>query len=329
MQNKLQTSVLAGLAACLGLGVSVAFAADDKVVVYTAAPQELVDKVVPAFEKASGLKVELVKAGAGELINRIKAEKGRQAADVLWSVGGEVLQANPDLFEAYTPKDSDKIVAEVRSKGKWVPFTVIATAFSVNTQQLTEAQRPKTWLDLTKPEYKGKISVARLDKSSSSYIQLAALLQIYGIDKGWEIYGKIMDNAQLAASSGAVPKFVNDGEAAIGLNNEDVALRFKNGGGPVDVIYPADGTTAQADGMALMATPQNVKGAKAFMDFVISAEAQGLVASIGRRPVRADVPSLAGLTPLASLKLITYDLEWAAGYQKTAMAKWNDMILTK
>jgi iron(III) transport system substrate-binding protein len=325
----MKKTIVIGLAGWFGLGVASALAADDKVVVYTAAPQELVDKVVPAFEKASGLKVELVKAGAGELINRLKAEKGRAAADVMWSVGSEVLQANPDLFAAYTPKDADKIVEAVRSKGKWTPFTVVATAFSVNTQMLAEAQRPKTWTDLAKPEYKGKISVARLDKSSSSYIQLAAVLQIYGLDKGWELYSKIMDNTQLATSSGAVPKFVNDGEAAIGINNEDVALRFKAGGGPVDVVYPSDGTTAQADGSAILATPQNKKGAETFMDYILSVEAQTLVASVGRRPVRADVPAAASLTPLTAMKLITYDLEWAAGYQKAALAKWNEMILTK
>jgi iron(III) transport system substrate-binding protein len=319
--------LLLGLVAWVGLGLSAT--AEEKIQVYTAAPQELVDKVVPAFEKASGIKVELVKAGAGELINRLKAEKGRVGADVIWSVGSEVLQANPDLFEAYTPKDADRIVPEVRSKGKWTPFTVVATAFSVNTQMLPENARPKTWIDLTKPEYKGKISVARLDKSSSSYIQLAALLQIYGLEKGWEIYGKIMDNTQLATSSGAVPKFVNDGEAAIGLNNEDVALRFKNGGGPVDVVYPADGTTAQADGAAILATPQNGKGARVFMDYILSVEAQTLVASVGRRPVRADVPAQTWLAPLTSLKLIAYDIEWAAGYQKAALAKWNEMILGK
>jgi iron(III) transport system substrate-binding protein len=325
----MQKTVLLGLTAWLGILMPAAYGADDKIVVYSAAPQELVDKVIPAFEKASGLKVELVKAGAGELINRVKAEKGRMAADVVWSVGGEVLQANPDLFQTYTPNEAEKIVAEVRSKGKWTPFTVVATAFSVNTQQLSEAQRPKTWLDLAKPEYKGKISIARIDKSSSSYIQLATLLQIYGLDKGWELYGKIMDNTQLATSSGAVPKFVNDGEAAIGVNNEDVALRFKNGGGPVDVIYPSDGTTAQADGMALLATPQNLKGAKLFMDFVLSKDAQTAVATVGRRPVRADVSAAATLVPLTALKLIAYDIEWAAGYQKAALAKWNEIILTK
>jgi iron(III) transport system substrate-binding protein len=36
--------------------------------------------------------------------------------------------------------------------------------------------------------YKGKISAGRPDKSGSAYIQLALILQIYGEDKGWEIY---------------------------------------------------------------------------------------------------------------------------------------------
>ena len=62
--------------------------AAETVAVYTAAPQKLIDTLVPAFEKQSGIKVEIVKAGSGELLNRLRAEKGRQTADVIWSVGG-------------------------------------------------------------------------------------------------------------------------------------------------------------------------------------------------------------------------------------------------
>jgi iron(III) transport system substrate-binding protein len=319
---------LLALSALALLAPSLAFA-EGKVIVYTAAPQELVDKLVPAFEKASGIKVELIKAGAGELLSRLKAEKGRQTSDVLWSVGGEIIQANPDLFTAYEPKDFDKIFPEIRPSGKWTPFTVVATSFVVNTKELAEADRPKTWQDLANPKYKGRISIARLDKSSSAYIQLATVLQVYGQDKGWDLYSKILDNTQLANSSGAVSKFVNDGEAAIGLSNEDTAMRFKVGGGPVDVTYPSDGTAAQADGNALLATPANADAGKAFLDYMLSAEAQKLVADVGRRPVRVDVPAQDTLTPLSKIKIIKYDIEWAAGYQKAALAKWNEMIMTK
>ena len=60
--------------------------AQAKVTIYTAAPQDLIDQIIPAFEKSAKVKVELIKGGSGDLINRLKAEKGRQTADVLFSV---------------------------------------------------------------------------------------------------------------------------------------------------------------------------------------------------------------------------------------------------
>ena len=37
--------------------------AQNKVVIYSAAPQDLLDHVIPAFEKSTNLKVELIKGG--------------------------------------------------------------------------------------------------------------------------------------------------------------------------------------------------------------------------------------------------------------------------
>ena len=67
----------------------------NRVTIYTAAPQDMLDRVIPAFEKSANVKVELIKGGSGDLINRLKAEKGRPTADVLFSVGAEGIEANP------------------------------------------------------------------------------------------------------------------------------------------------------------------------------------------------------------------------------------------
>ena len=303
--------------------------AQGKVVIYTAAPQDLIDRVVPAFEKATNLKVELIKGGSGDLINRLKAEKGRASADVLFSVSTEVVEANAALFTKFIP-DNVKFLADVfKVNDAAVPFTAVATSIGVNTNQLTPAQYPKTWIDLGNPIYKGKLSAARPDKSGSAFIQLATILQLYGEDKGWEVYGKILDNAVLSNSSGAVPKFVNDGEAAVGLSNEDTLLKFKQGGGPVEIIYPADGTSASADVMALTATPANAEGGKAFINYMLSKEAQEILDTVGRRPVRADVVSKNALLPLSKMKLIKYNEDWAGANRNRILAKWNDMLLSK
>ena len=319
------------ISAALALVVALATpaVAQEKVTIYSAAPQDLLDHVIPAFEKASKVKVDVIKGGSGDLINRLKAEAGRSSADVLFSVSTDVVEANGKLFSKYSPENVKFLADAFKVNDAAIPFTAVATSFGVNTKLLTPAQYPKTWIDLGNPLYKGKISAGRPDKSGSAFIQLALILQIYGEEKGWGIYGKILDNAVLSNSSGAVSKFVNDGEATVGLSNEDTLLRYKVGGGPVELLYPTDGTSAIADVMALTANPANPQGGKAFINFMLSKEAQEILDSVGRRPVRADVAPTSALTPLNKLKVVKYDDDWAGANRARILAKWNELLLNK
>lgn len=171
------------------------------------------------------------------------------------------------------------------------------------------------------------ISSARADKSGSSYIQLATVLQAFGEEKGWELYKGLLTNFILSDSSGAVPKFVNDGEMAIGITLEDAALRFKLGGGPVEIVYPEEGTSVVPDGMALLKGAKNSEAGKRFLDFMTSAQAQQVVAAIGRRPVRTDVDSVPELTPMADFAAIEYDAAWAAENRDRLVKAWSNMLM--
>lgn len=322
-----------GTTAAVALAVTTALAgtaawADGTVTVYTAAPQQFVDALVPMFEEQSGTKVEVIKAGSGELLNRLTAESSKPIADVIWSVGSTTVDFNPELFEVYKSVHSDAIVPSLVKSENWLPFTAVVMAFIVNEEKLGDLAVPTSWADLTKPEYDDKISSARGDKSGSAYIQFATVLQAFGSeDAGWDVYKGMLANFVLSDSSGAVPRFVNDGELPIGVTLEDAALRYKEGGGPVTIVYPSEGTAMVPDAMALVAGGPNPDAGKAFLDFILTKEAQEVVAGIGRRPVRSDVASNAALVPIADIPTIDYDFQWAATNRGRLVEAWGETVL--
>lgn len=303
--------------------------ADGKVVLYSAHQEAIIDAMVPLFEAATGIDAEVIKAGSGDIIRRAAAEKDNPQADVIWSIGAEQLQANNEILEDYTPSEVDKIDPAFLVGDKWLPYTGIVMVFVANTEMLGDDQIPQTWGDLARADLKGKVSSARADKSGSSYMQLATVLNIYQ-DSGWDVYGDIFSNFALSESSSAVPRFVNDGEAAVGITLEDNALRFVEGGGPVTIVYPEDGTTAAPDGIALVKNGPNADNGKAFIDWALSQEAQTfLVEQMGRRSVRTDVPASSALPAFSEIKVVPYDISWAADNRDNFVEKWTDLLVSR
>jgi iron(III) transport system substrate-binding protein len=249
---------------------------------------------------------------------------------VIWSVGSDLLEGNPALLQAYKPAGFDATTdKKFAVSGNWLPYTGVVMVMMVNTNQVKPTDYPKGWADLAAPKWKGKISSARVDSSSSAYIQYFTILSAFG-DKGAETYTKIFSNFILSDSSGAVPRFVNDGEAAIGLTLEDNALQYVKGGGKVAILYPSEGTSLTADGVALVkGAPDPVPG-KAFIDYVLSQPVQQiLVQSIGRRSIRTDVSGNSVLPPLSDIKIIPYDLEASSRDRLKLLAAWKKIAASQ
>lgn len=319
----------------LGAAISIIhmapLAAQQRVSVYTAHTANIVEKLIPDFEKATGIKADVVKAGSGDIINRVRAEAANPKADVIWSIGAELLEANVDLLEAYRPKEEAMIADAFKTTGAWLPYTGILNVFVVNTKMLKPEEYPKTWTDLAQPRFKNLLSVADAEKSGSAYMQLNTFLTIYGDNAaGWEKFKSVFKNMNISASSGAVPRFVNDGEAVVGITLEDNAFLYLKGGGPVAIVYPADGTSVIADGMALVKRAPNPTTGKAFIDWALSAKTQELVVQeLGRRPIRKDAKPPGALKPLEQIKLVNYDIKNAATKRKEYIDKWNDLVQSR
>jgi iron(III) transport system substrate-binding protein len=317
---------LAIAVACAFLALS-AFAAPGKVIVYTAHEEAILNLLAPLFQKETGITLEYVKLASGDVIKRAKAETGNPQADVIWSIGGEQLEANSDILAPYTPKEWSKINPLFKVGTNWLPYTGIMNVFIINTKLLAADKAPKKWTDLSDARFAKMISSARADKSGSSYMQLCNVISVYK-DKGWDVYKSILKNMAISASSGAVPKFVNDGEAMVGITLEDNAYRFVKGGGPVQIVYPEDGTVAAPDGLALIKGGPNPDNGKAFIDWCLSKSTQEiLVDQMFRRSVRVDCKDPPGLPAIGKIKTVAYDFAWAAKNQPDFTKRFQDMAM--
>lgn len=300
-----------------------------KVVAYSAHEDTIIAGMKRLWEQDyPNLELEVIKMGSGDVISRVAAEASNPQADVIWSIGGEPLEQNNHLLQYYQPKDWDMIEDVYKVGTNWLPYTGIMNVFLVNTDMLRPDQYPKTWKDLASAHIEG-VSTARADQSGSSYMQLANVLAIYGDgEEGWAVYKSIMENFFIASSSGAVSRLTNDGEVPVAVTLEDNAQRFVLGGGPVAIVYPADGAIAAPDGIAIIKGAPNLEGAKKFVDWAMSSKVQNfLVQQMGRRPVRKDASTPPGLPPMSEINTIEYDFEWSASNRDAYIAKFRELLM--
>ncbi len=313
------------LVAALSVLAGAASAADNKVVVYTAHKSSIVQKMIPLFEAATGIKAEVVQLGSNDVVRRARAEAAAPKADVIWSATGSVLGENADLFVPYAPKDQSAIDERFVSSPAWTPYTTVIYVLMVNTRQVKDADIPKNWAELSDPKWKGKVASARVDNSGSAFQQMTTVLTAGG-DKGWELYGKLAKNFIFSDSSGAVPRYVADGEAALGLTLEDNALEYVAGGAPVKIAYVEDGTTTSPDGVAMVKGAPNPEPAKRFIDWALSkATQEALVKEAGRRSVRKDVAAPGNVKPLSELTLVKLKSVEELGGTKAMIEKWRQV----
>jgi len=313
---------------CLAaIGLTLAGAQAKKVVVYTAHEDNIIAGMVARAKAEINMDVEFVKLASADVMRRVTAEAANPQADVIWSIGGETLEANAQYLQPYTPREWDKIAPVFKVGTNWLPYTGIMNVFIVNTNLTPANLMPKKWSDLTAPAFRNKVVSARADKSGSSYMQMANVLVAYP-SNGWDVYKQLLTNFFISASSGAVPKLVNDGEGWVGITLEDNAFRYVQGGGPVKIVYPEEGAIAAPDGIALVKGAPRADNGKAFIDWCLTKSTQDyLVDTMFRRSVRIDGKTPPGLAPLSSIKTLAYDFKWAASNNKDFIKRFTDMAM--
>jgi len=301
-------------------------------VVYCPHPLEFINPLVSEFESQTGIKVEVIAAGTGELLKRVESEQENPLGDIFWGGSLSTMKPQMELFEDYQSVNEEFVQEGMKNtEGPLTRFTDIPSVIMVNTDLIGDIE-VNGYEDLLNPELKGKIAHCDPSKSSSSYEHLINMLYAMGNgnpDEGWDYVNKFCENldGKLLSGSSAVYKGVADGEYVVGLTFEEGAAKYVADGAPVKVIYMEEGVISKPDGVYVIKNAKNLDNAKLFIDFITGKDAQTIIVEqLNRRSVRTDVAAPSYLLPKEEMKLITDEETVVIEKKEEWLEKFNDIF---
>lgn len=297
------------------------------VTVYSGNASDISEDLFAAFTELTGVKVEAVYGGGGELLSRVAAESENPLCDVLIGATSDNLTRYTEYFSPYKLESvtAEQLGATELTEDYWTEGAGgNVMIMMVNTDLLDEEDYPTSWADLTDPKYFGQIAFADPTASSSAYIHLNCMMQLYG----WEFVEKFYQNldGKMINSSSTVPKVCADGEYAIALTIENYGADYTAAGSNIKVIYPEDGTMRTAGGSVIIKNCKNPENAKLFVEFMNSKAASEISVSYNRRCNRTDVELPAGLAPFTDIYFFDYDYDMAAD-SEPILEQWNEIVI--
>jgi iron(III) transport system substrate-binding protein len=298
-------------------------------VVYSPHPLEFIAPIIGEFENETGITVEIVSAGTGELLARIESED-QPYGDVLWGGSLSTLESKKELFEIYY-SDNEEHAIYKNTDGRITRFTMMPSVIMINTNLVGDI-KITGYNDLLNPQLKGKIAYADPLKSSSSFEQLLNQIWAMGqgdMEKGWGYIEELAQNLEgkLLDSSSSVYNGVAQGEYVVGLTFEEAAAKYVESGAPVEIIYPVEGTIIRPDGVSIIKNAKNIENAQKFIDFVTSQEIQRFIATtLNRRSIRDDVVESKGLVSYEDIYIIKDNQEWSSNNKSNILDRYNKMF---
>lgn len=298
-------------------------AEESRLVIYTSHPESVYDPIVKEFEERTGIWVQVETGGTAALLDRLTEERDRPACDLLFGGGADSLTARKELFSPYASPAAMEIDPSVLcGDNSWMPFSILPVVIVYNPV-LVRMNPPEGWSSLLNPVWRGRIAFADPTVSGCSYTALATMMQVLPGEDTLETFYRNLDGRTLPGISDVVDEVadaVAEGSCTIGVTTEPAALEAVRAGRDVAVLYPKEGTSAAADGMAVISGCAHEENARQFIDFALSADVQRYIArECLRRPVRPDLlPEKA-----EDMIVLDYDLEQAAAGRETVLNRWR------
>jgi iron(III) transport system substrate-binding protein len=256
---------------------------------YSSAVTDDSNAIAGAFEKKYGVPVKLWRGSSEDILRRAVTEHrgGRDDVDVAETAGTEMegLRREQLLQEVSSPAFADLIPQAVAPHRPWVTSRLSIFTAAFNTTLIKSEDAPKSYEDLTNPQWKGKLGVEADD--ANWFMSIAGAM---GEDKAVALFRKIVARNGMSMRKGhtLLSNLVVAGEVPLALTVYGYRINeLKAKAAPIDgtVLPPA---VALPTGIAVFAHAPHPYAAALFMDFFLG-DGQRILAERGNVPTNRTV----------------------------------------
>ena len=293
-----------------------------QVVIYTSMNLKDSVPITEAFEKKTGVKVELWRASSEKVLQRsvTEARAGRFSCDVIETNGPEMeaLYREKLLEEFVSPHFKDLPPAAFAKHRHYVADRFNFFTLGYNTNLVKPDEVPKSYEDLVNPRLAGRVGIEAGDVD-----WFGAVVKHMGEQKGLAFFRRLADSRpQIRSGHTLMAELVASGEIPLvaTIYNHNIE-RLKEKGAPVEwkALNPTFGRP-NAIGMARNA-PHPHAGLL-FADFLLSQEGQELIKQRNRVPASRAVKTKLNDFPYEMIDpVITLDED--AKWEKI----WSELFL--
>ena len=304
-RSRVLPTALALTLAVTGLAAGCGGTGDEQgITIYSGRIAPLVGPLIDQIEAREGVDIQTRFGETPQLAVTLIEEGENSPADVFFAQDAGALDAlsSEGLLAELPPDILDRVPERFRSAaGDWVGTSARARVIAYG-EGVRRSQLPASVLDLTDPEWKGRVGWAPTNGSIEAFVTAKRAILGEQRTREW-LEGMVANDVQAYDSNIPIRDAIANGEIDLGLINHYYVAEAKaeDPDYPVDVYFPPNdlGSMINTAGVAVLKSTDDRPGAIAFGRELLDRSSQEFFAESSKEyPVVAGVPPAPGLVPL-------------------------------
>jgi len=279
------------------------------ITLYSGQHEQTVNGLVSAFEKQTGITVNVRNDDEDTLANLIAVQGSHSPADVFYTENSPALEflQEKGLLAPVQGSTLAHTPAKYNSQaGDWVAVSARVSVLIYNPSLIAKSQLPTSVTQLADPKYKGKLAFAAGETDFQPIV--TSVVKTYGQAATLRWLDGLKSNAasHLVPDNETIVNDVNRGQVAFGLINEYYWYRLRAEIGAsamhsqLAYFAPHDpGYVIDVSGAAVLKSSKHQAAAQKFVAFLVSKQGQDIIARAAGNEQSYEYPLGDGVTTSA------------------------------